>query len=284
MRAVAVTDWEAVMAQDFAVPGGQAVPDLAEELCTMLASPDPAVRDDTAYPVLAIWTGRGVLDGQLGTLGGRLADRMRQGQIYERTFAAMTLSWVILRDVRTGELDDQAVRRWLAAFALWWPQEKDVRGWDTELGWLHAVAHGADTLRAFARSPRLALPDLRGLLELAVDRLLTDDGYLFAHGEDDRVAYALATVLTRAELPAVDATRWLRRVRTAIENGVPGPVPPWAANTLRTLAALYVFADRGVRWYEPHTGALGAAVPLPHTEQVKEAIAATLCLPWRGLG
>jgi len=26
------------------------------------------------------------------------------------------------------------------------------------------------------------------------------------------------------------------------------------------------------------------AVPLPHAEQVKEAIAATLCLPWRGLG
>src|SRR5215469_1181974 len=272
------------MAQDFAVPGGQPVPDLAEELCTMLASPDPAVRDDTAYPVLAIWTGRGVLDGHLGALGARLADRMRQGQIYERTFAAMTLSWVILRDARTGELDDQAVRRWLAAFALWWPQEKDVRGWDTALGWLHAVAHGADTLRAFARSPRLTLPDLCGLLELAVDRLLADDGYLFAHGEDDRVAYALATVLTRAELPAVHATRWLHRVQAAIADGAPGPVPPWAANTLRTLAALYVFADRGVRWYEPDTGALGAAVPLPHAEQVKEAIAATLCLPWRGLG
>lgn len=273
-----------MLGRDFAVPGGRAVPDLADELCAMLASPDPAIRDDTAYLVLVIWTGRGVLDGHLGVLGDRLADRMRQGAIYERTFAAMTLSWVILRDARTGELDDQAVGRWLAAFASWWPRETDLRGWDAELGWLHAVAHGADTLRAFARSPRLALPDLRGLLDLAVDRLLADDGYLFAHGEDDRVAYALATVLTRTELSAVHATQWVRRVRAAIANGAPGPVPPWAANTLRTLAALYVFADRGVRWYEPRTGALGAAVPLPHAEQVKEAIAATLGLPWRGLG
>jgi hypothetical protein len=53
---------------------------------------------------------------------------------------------------------------------------------------------------------------------------------------------------------------------------------------MRTLAALYVFADRGVRWYEPHTGTLGTAVPLPHAGQVKEAIAAALALPWRGLG
>jgi hypothetical protein len=47
---------------------------------------------------------------------------------------------------------------------------------------------------------------------------------------------------------------------------------------------MYVFADRGVRWYEPQTGALGAVVALPHREQVKEAIAETLYLPWRGLG
>jgi Protein of unknown function (DUF2785) len=281
---VPVTDWQAVLTHDFAVPGGRAVSDLADELCTMLASPDPRIRDDTAYPILAIWAGRGVLDGHLGVLGARLADRMQQGETYERTFAAITLPWVILRDARTGELDDQAVHRWLAAFASWWLQEKDLRGWDAEVGWLHAVAHGADTLRAFARSPRLALPDLCGLLELAVDRLLADDGYLFAHGEDDRVAYALATVLTRPELSAVHATRWLRRVRAAIENGTPGPVPPWTANTLRTLAAMYVFADRGVRWYEPQTGALGAAVALPYREQVKEAIAETLYLPWRGLG
>jgi hypothetical protein len=31
---------------------------VASELCTMLASPDPGIRDDTAYPILAIWTGR----------------------------------------------------------------------------------------------------------------------------------------------------------------------------------------------------------------------------------
>lgn len=34
---------------------------------------------------------------------------------------------------------------------------------------------------------------LRNLLELAVERLVTDCDYLYGHGEDERMAYALAT-------------------------------------------------------------------------------------------
>lgn len=222
-----MTDWTAVRHADFAVPDDRPLPGLLDELCVMLASPDPTVRDDTAYPVLALWTARGVLDGHLAELGDRMAER---------------------------------------------------------LGWLHAAAHGADAVRGFARSPRLRAADLTGLLDLTVGRLLDDAGYLFAHGEDDRIAYALASVLTRAELTAADATAWLDRIGAAVEAGEPGPVPAWASNTLRTLAGLYVFADRGVRWYEPDTGAPGAVVALPHADAVKERLAPVVRKAWRGLG
>ena len=280
----AVTDWGEVLAHDFAVPSGRPADELATELCAMLASPDPQVRDDTAYPVLAVWTTRGVFDGHLAGLGDRLTEQFGDGPIYQRTFAAISLSWVVLRDARSGELSGERVLGWLTAFSRWWRHEADLRAWDPELGWLHAPAHGADTLRAFGRSGKLAAPQLRDLLELAVDRLFADSGYLYGHGEDDRIAYALATVLTRAELPAAAAIGWLDRVHEAIESGEPGPVPPWAANTLRTLAALYVFADRGVAWYDAGTGTLGPPTQLPHAAELKDRIGATLRLPWRGLG
>jgi hypothetical protein len=279
-----VTDWAAVLANNVAVPEHRLVPDLLDELCAMLASPDPEVRDDTAYPILAQWTARGVVDGQLRALGERMLDGLSHGEIQARTFAAMILAWVVLRDARTEELPVECVQRWRAALATWWLDETDLRGWDARLGWLHAVAHGADALRAFGRSPRLGVSDLRGLLDLAVDRLLDDAGYLFAHGEDERIAYAVASVLTRTELPVAEATGWLDRVHAAVEAGEPGPTPAWASNTLRTLSSLYVFADRGVRWYDPDTGALGAPVVLPHAEAVKDRIVAVLQLPWRGLG
>lgn len=279
-----MTDWDEILAHDFAVPATRPVAELAADLCAMLGSPDPHVRDDTAYPVLAVWTGRGVLDGHLASLGDHLIGLIEGGPVYQRTFAAISLSWVVLRDARTGELSDDVVLRWLTDFSQWWRHETDLRAWDPELGWLHAPAHGADALRAFGRSGKLAAPQLQDLLELAADRLLTDCGYLYGHDEDDRIAYALATVLTRAELPAAAATGWLGRLHEAIASGAPGPVPPWAANTLRTLAALYIFADRGVTWYDPDTDSHGPLTPLPHAVELKYQIAATLRMPWRGLG
>lgn len=278
------TDWATVLADDLAVPAGRPPAELADELLDMLASPDPHTRDDTAYPVLALWTARGAFDGHLEALGDRLVERLRHDEIQARTFAAIILAWVVLRDARTGHLAAECVPRWRAGFSSWWPGERDLRGWDDRLGWLHAVAHGADTVRAFGRSPRLGPPELRELLTLTVDRLSDDAGYLFAHGEDERVAYALASVLTRPELPADDATAWLDRVDDAIRAGEPGPVPPWASNTLRTLACLYVWADRGVRWYDPDTGDLGPVVALPHGAAVRERLASLLQTPWRGLG
>jgi hypothetical protein len=282
-----MTDWATVLSEDYAVPpdlSAVELTDLVDELCDMIGSPDPRVRDDTAYPILAIWTARGVLDGRLAGLGDRMAARLRHDRVDARTFAAMILGWVVLRDARTAELDAARVPRWRTAFVDWWLAEPDLRGWDAELGWLHAVAHGADALRAFARSPRLGAADLRALLEVAVDRLFADGGYLYAHGEDDRVAYALASALSRPELTEAQATGWLERVHAAIADGEPGPVPAWASNTLRTLSACYVFADRGVRWYDPDAGAMGDVAPLPHAAAVKERIAPILALVWAGLG
>jgi hypothetical protein len=278
------TDWTDVLAGDFAVPPGESLPVLVDDLCTMLAAPDPQVRDDTAYPILAMWTARGVLDGQLAALGNRMADRLGDREIQARTFATMIMAWVVLRDARTGELEASRVPAWRTAFAGWWRNETDLRGWDPRLGWLHAVAHGADTLRAFGRSPRLGGEDLTALLDLAVDRLLTDAGYLYAHGEDERVAYALASVLSRAELSAGDAIGWLDRIQSTLEAGEPGPMPAWASNTLRTLSALHVYTDRGVRWYDPDAGGMGKPVSLPHAAALKERIAAVLGLAWIGLG
>jgi hypothetical protein len=279
-----MTDWTTVQANAFAPPERRPLAELVDELCAMLASPDPQVRDDTAYPILALWTARGVLDGHLTELGQRMAERLSHEEIQARTFAAMILAWVVLRDAHTGELAVECVPGWRAAFAAWWRDEADLRGFDARLGWLHAVAHGADTVRAFGRSPRLGTDDLEGLLDLVVDRLFADAGYLYAHGEDDRIAYALASVLTRAELPVARATAWLDRIQVAVEAGEPGPAPVWASNTLRTLACLYVFADRGVRWYDPDTGDLGTTMVLPHREAVQDRIARILALTWRGLG
>lgn len=271
-----MTDWATLLATGCRVPTNQPLDYLIDELCAMLAAQDPALRDDIAYPVMVTWLNRGELDGRLRALGDRMVRTLDHPEIQARTFAPMILGWVVLRDARAGGLDRATVLNWRDRFAKWWLTEPDLRGWDDRLGWLHAIAHGSDALRAFARSPWMSGADLCALLDLTVDRLLAPTGYLYAHGEDDRIAYALATILTRRELSTLDSVAWLDRIRVAFASGEPGPVPAWASNTVHTLRALYIATERGVRWYEPQIGGMGNAVPLAHPAEVRLAVVASL--------
>jgi hypothetical protein len=257
-----MTDWQKVIDGGFQQPEGGLTPDLIAELSEALRSPNPVLRDEQALPVLATWIPE--LDpAARHRLADEMAARFADPEIQARTFAPLVLN-VILDQ---GDFDGA----WLAAFTRWYPAETDLRGYDAKLGWLHAVAHGADLLGAFGRCPQA---DPAPLLDVAAARLLAHTDYLFAHQEDDRLAYAIALTLTRTELSEARSVDWLDPVRADFEAGEPGPVPAHASNTMRTLRALYILADRGVRpeWNR------GEPVTLAHRDAVLQRLAAVLAL------
>jgi hypothetical protein len=234
------------------------------------------LRDEQAYPVLASWIVGGHLDGELAVIGDRTLRLFGREEIQARTFAALVLAALIHRDTAVfastssaGTLDAGTVLRWRDGFADWWLAETDLRGWDDKLGWLHAAAHGADVVGELGLSPRLDGVELAGLLDLACSRLLAPTTAVFAHQEDDRIALAVATVLTRPELSPAAATGWLDPIRRYFEAGRPGPVPAPAANTMRTLRSLYLMTDRGFR---PDPDQPQRLVPAHRTE-ILDAIA-----------
>ncbi len=257
-----MTSWRQIADSGFSVPGGAADLDvLARELADALADPDPAVRDGPAYSVLTTWISTGVLDEQLPWLGSAMAARFTDDHVQARTFAPLVLAWVVER----GGFE----QGWVDAFERWYPAEADLRGYDSELGWLHAVAHGADLLGVLGRDRRI---EPGRMLELAARRMLTDTKLVWRDQEEDRLAYAVALTLTRPELTAAESA-WLAPVAQKFAAGEPGPVPPSASNTMRTLRMLYLLADRGVR-PEP-----GAAPLLPtHREAVLGELVETLAL------
>lgn len=243
-----MTDWTAIVSADFAIPLDVPQTDLIDELIDALGSPDPVLRDEQAYPVLGTWILAGHLDDRLAPIGTRVVELFDHPQIQARTFAALILAVLVQHDAKTGVLDAPTVLAWRDRFARWWLAETDLRGFDDRLGWLHAVAHGADVIGELGQSPRLDGGGLAGLLDLVSSRLLTSTSYVFAHQEDDRVALAVATVLTRPELSAAAATGWLDPVRRTLEARELGhPVPAPVANAVRTLRSLYLMADRGIR-------------------------------------
>jgi hypothetical protein len=242
-----VTNWTAVIAADFALPADGTLPEFVDELLTDLCSPDPALRDDQAYPVLATWIEAGLLDQELAPLGERVVGMFSHPELQARTFAALILAGLIHRDSVAALVDQEIVLNWLDGFAAWWLTEADLRGWDDQLGWLHAIAHGSDVVRVASQSPQLREEQLIPLLHLVSARLVMDTDYVFAHQEDDRMALAIAAALIRPELSESAAVGWLDAIRSYFEASEPGPVPAPASNAMRTLRSLYVMTDRGVQ-------------------------------------
>ena len=257
-----MTNWDAIAKANFELPAGADRAALAAELFQALADPDPRIRDGAAYTVLATWIQRRVLAPELAWLGGAAADRFTDPAIQARTFAPLILAWV----VQAGAFEEA----WADAFERWYPAETDLRGYDEDLGWLHAVAHGADLLGVLGCDQRV---QPGRMLELAARRMLAQTGFVWRDQEDDRLGHAMALVLARPDITAEQSTGWLDLVDEKFAAGEPGPVPACVSNTIRTLRMLYLLADRGVR-AEPDA----AARTLTHRDAVMRRVAGSLAV------
>ncbi|TWD81131.1 uncharacterized protein DUF2785 [Kribbella amoyensis] len=254
-----MTDWARVRTEGFAVPDGRPLSDLVAELSSMLRSPDPVVRDQQAYSTLATWIGNGVLGaGQLRELGDEMVARFGDPEVQARTFAPLILDAI----VSAGTFEPA----WVPPFERWYVDEEDLRGHDPKLGWLHAVAHGADLLGTLGLASAVEPMEM---LRLGIGRLLTPTEYVLRELEDDRLGFALAATLTRADLAEADATGWLDPAARAVAQRTPEGFPPEVTNTLRTLRVVYVLVDHGVRVDQK-------TVQVPHRRAVKAKLVEVL--------
>ncbi|MDN4162728.1 DUF2785 domain-containing protein [Nocardioides abyssi] len=211
--------WKQVRAQGLAVPHDRPLEDLTADLTRMLGDPDPEVREGIAWPALVTWIGRGVYDDLLVGLGDGMAAGLRAGlgevgtdSVLRRSWSARVLGECLERDHLRSLVPAGTVLDWGDRVATWLLREQDVRGFVPELGWAHAVAHGADALGSLARSRHLGTPELTVVLDVVADRVLAPVDHLFVNGEHDRLAGATMIVLRRDEVPLQVLEPWIARL------------------------------------------------------------------------
>jgi hypothetical protein len=170
-------DWEQVVASDYAVPDGANLPGLTRELLDYLASPDPQLRDQFGYEILATWMARDVLSpAAMRAVGEALLPRLQIGlgerdtdSVFTRSFAVLLLAEVVNNHHRHPFLDTRTLDAYLAAGLDYLARERDVRGYVPDHGWAHATAHTADLLLELAAEPYLAAPELARILDAIAD-------------------------------------------------------------------------------------------------------------------
>jgi hypothetical protein len=213
--------WQAIVKADYAVPPNEQVVPLARELSAMLASPDPELRDDFGYSILAAWIfqKRLIQDAPLRALIAEWTKNLDANigstdtdDVFRRSFSALMLSVAVARDNATPYLDAAEVRTLLAASLSYLARERDVRGYDADKGWMHSAAHTADLLKFLARSRHLPTGAQQEILDAIAAKLRTAP-IPYAFGEDQRFARAVLSIINRSDFDRQVFDAWLQRAK-----------------------------------------------------------------------
>lgn len=223
--------WRELSAADFQVPEGLQAVDLLLEMNALLGSTDPWLRDEVAYSAAARWILRapGLPDDELRRVMALWLGNLQQGigkpdveSLLRRSFSALCLSLVAARDLRTPFLSPAEFGTLLDTTLGYLESERDLRGFDRQLGWIHAMAHTADLLKFLARNPRLQTSDQRRILDALDAKLMAADEVL-VWSEEARVAEVIRSLVERPDIDseALDAwlERWPERHRELWANG-----------------------------------------------------------------
>jgi hypothetical protein len=224
------------LTKDCTVPADESAADLVREAIGLLGSPDPTWRDDVGYGVIVscVYQKRLLDAGQRREIIDTLTGNLRIGigeagtdTVLLRSFSALDLSILAALELQDPVLDDSGYRRLLDEALAYLAAERDLRGIDPRVGWIHATAHTADLLKFLARDPRFTPADQVRLLDAAWLRMTAPGTPVFTHAEDERLAAALLSVTRRPDFDPASLEPWLDRY-VALEKRVWQQSPPEA--------------------------------------------------------
>ena len=304
---------QAIVDNGFAVPDGRRAEDLLPALMEHLGSTDPILRE-RSMDVLDAWGGDGRLsDDTLIDLGTRMSADLSRGlgkeesdSVFRRSYAALILTIPLAADAlfdagtvagRTGYLAPEIVRPWLDGALSSLRAERDLRGFVDHKGWAHAVAHMADALCQFARSPHVGLSQQQAILDAVADRLTTPVDSVFVQDEGGRLMRVVYHLLLRGELPLDAYVAWLDGLRTTPDGRTWG----WGGlfdlescdhravnarlNVCEALQVLHLFLMVGPRrWHHEDNGYYAFYDrPIAQREALRERVVETLRALYSGL-
>jgi hypothetical protein len=211
--------WRA-LAEECAVPAGESAAGLVREAIGFLGSADPVWRDDIGYGVVAacVYVKRRLSIEERRALVELLSANLRRGigQVGDdtallRSFSALDLSVFAALELQDPALDQTGYRRLLEDAFSYLRDERDLRGFEPSVGWIHATAHTADLLKFLARDPRFGSEDQARLLESVWVRITQSAAPVFTHAEDERLAAAVLSVVRRTDFEVQLLAPWLGR-------------------------------------------------------------------------
>lgn len=247
--------WRGIARDGGEVPEGESAAALLAEFDELFASRDAFLRDQLGYGLAQRWIlrerrlsaeeARGLAGTWTAWLGRGLGEE-GSDTVLVRAFAALDLSLLAAYDLEQPFLDDAGFAALLDGALDELANERDLRGWEPEIGWIHATAHTADLLKFLARNDRLDEEGQARILEGIALRMVEPGPPVFVHDEDERLAAAVVSVLAREDLSPDAFAAFLELCRTPLAAADPEFDPARHAarrNTRNLLRAVHERLD-----------------------------------------
>lgn len=207
--------WAQTLSNNFEFPAEYTLADLTSELFAYLGSTDPELRDEIGYVVYANWLKqerysaseiRQHVKGLLANLDRGIGETDGDS-VFLRSFSALFLAEIVHNDNKRGFFEKADIEAILEKGLAYLAAEKDLRGYVPVKGWAHALAHVADLMFVLAKNRFIGAQELTRILRSIADKVFhSADSYL--HGEDERLANAIAQTLRRNLLPTEEVRHW----------------------------------------------------------------------------
>jgi hypothetical protein len=213
--------WRSIVRRNYTVPEGESAFVLARELSGLLGSPDPELRDDLAYSILATWiVDQGKFSQpELLSLLDEWRANLRSGlgesgtdSVLKRSFSALCLASLAEYDLKAPFLGASHYRALLTDALAYIKGERDLRGYDEHKGWIHATAHTADLLKILAGNTLFTKNDQQAALAAIADKL-SSVSEVYTQREQDRLAQAVVAIVKRADFDGPSFDDWLDRLK-----------------------------------------------------------------------
>ena len=214
--------WYELMQNEYETPDDHSLDELTTELFSYLGNTDPDLRDDIGYIVYANWLEMGKysqaeITDHIQTLLRNLEFGVGEKEtdtVFLRSFSALFLAEIIHDDNKDPQIDKGQIQVILKKCLAYLKAEQDPRGYVTDKGWAHALAHTADLMRVLARNEQTGLLEHKQMLSSIAEKLVSASDWVYVHGEDDRLSAATLSILQQDLLPISAIKKWLASFTT----------------------------------------------------------------------
>jgi len=188
----------------------------------------PDLRDKLAYEGLVTYlrneslspdTIKILKDDLIKTLSSKRTDRGG----FEKPFTALALAEIARVDRIKPRYTASERAELVKTAANYMSNITDYRGFDSQSGWRHGVAHGADLLMQLAFNPNLTQAQKKQMVEAIETQIVPADNHFYIYDEPERLARPIMFLAAQQALTEEEWAAWFAAL------GDPSPLGNWGA-------------------------------------------------------